>query len=164
MTPIQLPQEIVSLLNERIGDEYQAHYLYACAANWCNDKAYFKAAKFFEKEAINELEHAKKLEDFIVSWNVKPTIPQVKTKFDFSNLVDVVSKAYEIEYDLYQKYNETSKKIFIKDITTFDFLGWFRDTQRTSVAEFSDLLNALELIDVEDKFQVLYFEQTYFNE
>jgi len=164
MTPIQLPQEIVSLINERIGDEYQAHYLYTCASNWCKDQGYFKAANFYFKESQNELEHAKKLQDFLTDWNCKPTIPQVKTKFDFSGLVDVINKSYEIEYDLYQKYQEASKKIFIKDLATFDFLGWFRDTQRTSVAEFADLLNGLELIDVEDKFQILYFEQTYFNE
>ena len=164
MTPIKLSEEIITLLNERLGDEYQAHYLYTNAANWCNDQAYFNAAKFFEKEASSELDHAKKLEDFMVSWNIKPVIPQVTTKFYFSSLPGIIEKAYQIEYDLYQKYNETSKKIFVKDITTFDFLGWFREIQRTSVAEYSVFLNALELIDKENKFQVLYFEQTYFGE
>ena len=31
-----------------------------------------------------------------------------------------------------------------------------------AVGEYSDLLNALNLVDSNNKFEVLYFEQTYF--
>ena len=54
ITPQQLLPEVVGLLTDRIGDEYKAHYFYKNAANWCREKAYFKAATFFEAEAANE--------------------------------------------------------------------------------------------------------------
>ena len=52
--------------------------------------------------------------------------------------------------------------ILVIDPSTFDFLEKYREIQNESVIEFSDLLNALDLIDKTDKFQLLYFEQTYF--
>ena len=59
------------------------------------------------------------------------------------------------------KYNASSAKLFTSDLTTFDFLQVYRTGQKESVVEYNDLLNALELVDKNDKFQVLYFEQTY---
>jgi len=40
VSPISLPQNIVSTINERIGDEYTAHYFYRNAANWCREVNY----------------------------------------------------------------------------------------------------------------------------
>ena len=59
-------------------------------------------------------------------------------------------------------YNSDSHDVFQDDLTTFDFLQQFRDIQRESVVEFNDLINASNLVDKKDKFQVLYFENTYF--
>lgn len=163
LEPVKLDQTVVSILTERIKDEYTAHYYYRNAANWCADANYKKATKFFEDEANNELEHAKKLQDYITSWNVIPVIPPVDPKMaNFKNLVEIINGAYKLEYNLLVDYNDSSSKLFTADLTTFDFLQEFRVIQKESVAEYSDLLNALNLIDVNNKFEILYFENTYF--
>jgi hypothetical protein len=59
-------------------------------------------------------------------------------------------------------YNQSSSALFTTDLTTFDFLTNYRTIQKEAVIEYSDLLNALMLVNHTDKFQVLYFEQTYF--
>jgi hypothetical protein len=59
-------------------------------------------------------------------------------------------------------YNKDSHSVFQDDITTFDFLEEYRKIQRESVVEFNDLINGANLVDKTDKFQILYFEQTYF--
>jgi ferritin len=164
LKPIKLPEDVVNILNERIRDEYTAHYFYRNATNWCKDANYVKAAKFFEEESNTELEHAKILQDYITSWNVIPTIPPVNPGVSsFKNLVEIVNSAYKMEYNLLVDYNETSSKLFSIDLTTFDFLQQFRTGQKESVSEYSDLLNALELVDVNNKFEILYFENNYFN-
>lgn len=163
LEPIKLDESVVNILTERIRDEYVAHYYYRNASNWCVDANYKKAAKFFEDEANNELEHAKKLQDYIVSWNIIPVIPPVDPKIaSFNNLVEIINGGYKLEYNLLVDYNESSSKLFTADLTTFDFLQEFRKIQKESVAEYSDLLNALNLIDVNNKFEILYFENTYF--
>lgn len=161
LKPHILNNETVKLLTERLGDEYMAHYFYNAAANWCAGVGYQKAAKFFAAESMNELEHAQKLQKYLVDWNVTPVIPKVETHKDFATLVDVIEGSYKIEYDLYQEYLADSKTLFVSDLATFDFLEEFRTIQRESVAEYSDLLNALELIDVNSRLDLLHFEEMY---
>ena len=160
--PKRLSDEIVSILESRLADEYTAHYFYMNVANWCNGVGYFKAGAFFAKESDGELEHAKGIQDYLVKWNVFPKIPTVKTEYPITGLPEAIKEAYALEYDLYQKYNENSKKILSKDPSTFDFLSKYRTIQTDSVAEFSDLLNALELINPSNKLDLLYFEERFF--
>jgi ferritin len=55
-----------------------------------------------------------------------------------------------------------SQSIFAIDLATFDFLQEFRQKQTDSVIEYSDLLAALELININNKLDVLHFEEIYF--
>lgn len=161
-TPIKLSEQVIDILTERIKDEYLAHYFYRSAANWCKNVNYKKAAEFFENEASSELDHAKKLQEYMDDWNVKPVIKKTETNFEFENLIDIINNAYQMELGLLKSYNQSSSQIFTNDLTTFDFLQEFRELQKSAVIEYSDLLNALLLVDYNDKFQLLYFEQTYF--
>ena len=158
----KLSEKTIKLLTDRIQDEYKAHYLYRAAANWCHDANYMKAAKFFDDDANTELEHAQVLEKYMTDFNIIPKIPTAKTDFTFKGLPDIIFQAYEVELNLMKAYNSISHELFQEDLTTFDFLKYFRDIQKESVVEFNDLINGLQLVDMNDKFQVLYFEQTYF--
>lgn len=160
--PNTLPAEVETMLNARLGDEYAAHYLHKNAANWCTGANYPKAAAFFEGEAAAELEHAAKIQAYLNQWNLIPQIPAVPTQVTFSSLVDVVNKAYQIEYDLFEKYSADQQALFGVHQATFNFIQTYVDSQTESVAEFSDLLNALELIDPTNKLDLLFFEDKYF--
>jgi hypothetical protein len=67
-----------------------------------------------------------------------------------------------MELGLMKAYNKDSQDLFSSDITTFDVLTEFREIQKGAVVEYNDLINATNLVDKNDKFQVLYFENTYF--
>lgn len=163
MLPHTLGDETVKELNSRLEDEYHAYFFYINATNWCRGVNYKNATSFFEGESAAELTHAKKMMDYMSDWNIKPTIEKVDVDYKFESLIDVIEKAYEIEYELLKKYNVTSTKIMSDgDVATFDFLSYFRQVQIDEVREYSDLLNALQLIDTNDKYQVLQFEHLYF--
>jgi len=162
-TPNTLKKEVINLLNTRIGDEYAAHFFYRDAANWCHTMSYKKAGEFFDAEANNELEHALKLQKYITDWDGFPVIPSAPTNRKFNNLAQIIVEAYDMEYGLFQSYMEISKIIFGVDLATFDFLTFFRTEQTKAVAEYADLLNALQLINPENNFELLYFENQYFN-
>lgn len=162
--PKSLIDEVVKILSLRIEDEYAAHYFYQNAANWCNGVGYLKAGAFFAKEAATELEHSQILQKYLVDWNIQPKLPAVPTEATFTSLVDVIEQAYDLEYDLLNKYTEDSRLLFGIDLITFDFLGQFRNTQTQSVIEYSDLLNALTLIDIDSRLDLLHFEEMYLNE
>ena len=158
----KLDSKTIQILTDRIKDEYIAHYYYIAATNWCKDKNYKKAAEFFNNEADDELVHAKGLQEYMTDFNIIPVIPQAPTSHSFDGLVDIIYGAYKVELALMKEYNKNSQELFASDITTFDFLKKYRNIQKGAVVEYNDLINAIDLIDKTDKFQVLYFEQTYF--
>lgn len=161
-SPKTLADQSVKILTDRLRDEYTAHYFYRNATNWCAGVGYVKAAAFFAKEAESELEHAMGIQKFLVDWNVEPLLPSIKPNIQFTDLIDIVNKAYAMEFGLFDAYCKNSTELFLKDINTFDFLTGYRNTQNNAVIEYSDLLNAAMLVDTNNKFEVLYYEQTYF--
>jgi ferritin len=162
MKPKSLPAEIVQAMEARLKDEYTAHYIYRNAANWCKNANYPKAAAFFEAEAMDELEHAKSLQDYMTQWNILPQIPVSPVPNNFTSLIDIVNAAYSFEYGLLESYSELQNALDKTHPASFNFIQGFVNIQNESVAVFSDLLNALCLIDVNNKLDLLIFEERYF--
>lgn len=160
--PRTLPSEVEDLLNTRLGDEYTAYYFYRNAANWCKNANYKKAAAFFESELSAELEHSKGIQDYLTQWNLIPRIPSVPTFLEFTSLPDIINKAYGIEYRLLEKYSSDQKMLADVHPATFNFIQKYVDIQNGEVEEYSDFLNALCLIDINNKLDVLIFEERYF--
>jgi ferritin len=163
MTPVKLPSEIVNLLSERLDDEYAAHYFYRQVVNYCENVGYLKAAEYFKGEAEDELKHAEAIQKYLTDWNVQPALAPIPAPQKVSGLVDIIEKAYKMEYSLYDAYEEISMDIFNKkDLCTFDFLQTYRTIQRLAVAEYSTFLNQLETIDKENKNWIYEFEKRAF--
>lgn len=159
----KMDKEIVDVLTPCIKSEYDAFYFYRAAANWCRGEGFEKAASFFEGEANDELTHAKKLEDYITDWNVLPQLPPIpKPQISFSGLMEIITLAYEMEYELYELYEEVSDKVLKKgEHCTYDVLGFFRGVQNASVIEYSDKINMLEGVSG-TKFELLLLEDKLF--
>jgi ferritin len=162
ITPKTLDGGIVAALESRLKDEYTAHLIYKNAANWCKNVGYIKAASFFEAEAADELTHAQKLQDYMVQWNVLPQIPVSTVPNNMKSLIDCINTAYNFEYNLLQSYSQIQMEVDGMHPATFNFVQEFVDIQNQSVADFSDLLNALMLVDYNNKLDLLMFEDKYF--
>ena len=162
VSPRTLPEGVEDLLNTRLGDEYTAYYFYRNAANWCKNANYKKAAAFFESESSGELEHSKGIQDYLTQWNLIPRIPEAPTFFGFEGLVDIINKAYTLEYGLLEKYSGDQKMLSQIHPATFNFIQKYVDIQNGEVEEYSDLLNALCLVDINNKLDILIFEERYF--
>lgn len=160
--PITLDPAVVSCLESRLGDEYTAYYFYRNAANWCRNANYAKASAYFDAEAKSELEHAQGIQDYLLNWNHQPAIPQVETKTNCTSLVSIINHAYKMELGLFKAYSANQREILQDDPATFNFIQGYVTIQTDSVAEYSDLLNALRLINPDNKLDLLYFEQEYF--
>lgn len=67
--------------------------------------------------------------------------------------------------ELYDLYIESAKDIFdMNELGTFQFLQQFIQIQNDSVIEYSDMLNLLEGVNTDDKFQLLKLEEEIFGE
>jgi ferritin len=162
ITPKTLDASIVSALEARLKDEYTAHLIYKNAANWCKNVGYVKAGAFFEAEAADELTHAQKLQDYMIQWNVLPQIPVATVPNTMKSLVDCINGAYTFEYNLLQSYSQIQLEVEGMHPATFNFIQEFVDIQNHSVGVFSDLLNAIVLVDYNNKLDLLMFEDKYF--
>ena len=160
--PKTLPAEIVGALEARLKDEYTAHYTYRNAANWCKNMNYKAAAAYFEGEAAEELEHAEGIQNYMTQWNCLPQIPAITCPNGFTSLVHIIGHAYDIEYKLLQDYSHLQHSICEAHPATFNFIQKYVDIQNESVASYSDLLNALDLINIDSKLDILVFEGRYF--
>jgi ferritin len=162
MEPRTLKKETIKYLTARLHDEYAAHYLYRSAANYCYNVGYEKAAKFFDKEAEEELTHAKIIQKYANGWNVYLVMPEIEDTPMFDSLIGVVEGGYGVEVALLDSYGEDAMDCFeMKDLATFTFLQQFIDIQTKAVAEYSDKLNALKLIDTKNKLDILYYSNKY---
>ena len=164
--PETLNRKTIEALFIRLNDEYTAFYFYRSASNWCKNVGFFKAAEYFANESADELKHAYGIENYLVDWNVDVLQPFLNPpKVNFLNLVDIIEKAYNLEFSLYQGYEITSQEIISRnEFSTFDFLSKYREIQTKSVAEYSDMLNTLDGVDIRDKFQLLLLEENLFGE
>jgi ferritin len=162
MTPNKLEQKSVNTLLPLLTSEYDAFYHYRALSNWCANVGYFKAAEFFAKESEDELEHAKKIEKYLVDWNVTPMLPAViEPRLTYDNLLEGIESAYKMEYQLYEQYEKAAEKIFSEDICTFGLIQEFLKVQLSAVAEYSDKLNVLEGVEP-TKFNLLLLEKKIF--
>lgn len=165
MKPEVLSKEIVELLNIGIQKEYEHSYFYQSISNWCNSVGFVEAGAYFLKESNEELEHARRFQNFLIDWNVTPQLPTNKTPriLEFKNLQHCIEEVYNNEIDLYEEYNDISMKIFkIGDLSVFDFMQFYRDAQKQSVTTYSDMLNKFEGIDPNDKFKVMLLQEKLF--
>jgi len=160
--PETLPKEIVAILLHRLQDEYNASHFYRAVSNYCKGVGFEKAAAYFAEESADELVHAKKIEDFLVDWNVEFPLPAVKATGMCKGLCEIIDEAYKIEFSLYEAYEDDSIKAFeLGDTCTFDLLQFFRGVQTKSVAEYSDMINMLEGVEP-TKFNLLLLEDKLF--
>ena len=77
-------------------------------------------------------------------------------------MVQAINEAYVFEYNLLVSYSELQNDFDKTHPASFNFIQGFVNIQNESVAVFSDLLNALNLIDVNNRLDVLMFEDKYF--
>jgi ferritin len=160
--PTKLGNDIVAMLMPRLKDELTAMYTYRSIANWCENVGYLKAAEFFAKESEDEGKHAKIIEKYLTDWNIIFPLPELgEPKKDFKSLLEAIEVAYNLEYQLYEDYEETSRKIFPKDLCTFNFLNQFLKIQTEAVAEYSTKLNMLQGVEP-TKFNLLMLEKKLF--
>jgi ferritin len=158
----RLNPQTVSFLQDRLADEFAAFYLYRNAANWCANRGYEKAAKYFANESHDETLHAQRIEKFLTDWNVQPSLPPIEAPESFISLPDVIEKAYEIEYDLLQSYSKNAYVVMNADPSSYKLFQKYMKIQVVSVAEYSTLLNKLELIDRSNPYQIYMFEKKEF--
>jgi ferritin len=154
-------EKIAPSIIQFIGLEHDARVFYRNAANYCENVGYDKAAAYYAQEAISEAEHAVTLQTYLNDWGVRFTIPATAQGGIFTGLGDIVAKAYDIEADLYKRYDTAAKSAMGVDTSAYQLFSKMLNIQYESVAECRTLVDKLALYN-DDKTGIKLFEHESF--
>lgn len=122
-----LNKKVHKLLNSQINAEIYSAYLYLDFANIFASKGLKGFAHYYNLQAKEELEHAEKMRDYVLSNGEKVSLeainkPQVKSE---DNL-EILKQALEHEEYVSSLINNIySASLEVKEYKTVEFLNWF---------------------------------------
>lgn len=141
-----LSRKIIDLLNFRINAEEESSRIYLAASLSLEDKAYFNAAKLYRKYSNEELAHADKAREYLLSFNILPeTRPIQSVKTDYEGLVDIIYATLDHEALVTQQCKELAKAALDEqDFLTFNLAQFYLAEQQEEMMKSFDLMNHLE--------------------
>ena len=126
-----LSTEIAQTINNQIGDEFNASYLYLSMSAYCNSIGFRGFAKWLRKQSEEEIGHGMKLIDYMNDQFSRVELQQIYApEKTFGSLTDMMEQALlheqEISDGLYLLYGQAGEE---NDYTTQNFLDWFIEEQ-----------------------------------
>lgn len=143
----RLLPEINEILNLQIANELISSQLYRAISCWLNDKGWVEAAKYFFKSADEELEHMRKIYQYLFDKNCKAKVPATKEIIeDYIDIKDILEKSLEHEIGVTLNWENISNLAKEKnDNSTYLFAQWFLEEQKSEEDKFRYLLNKCNL-------------------
>jgi ferritin len=147
----RVSKKIKERLDYQIKVEVEASQIYRAMAQWCDFKGYHNAASYLSRHAEEEMQHMKKVQSYMQDRNCMPTTPSmIKPASEFTDLVDVIKKAYEHEKFVSDTYQEFAKIACMEgDYITHAWMQWFLKEQIEEERKFSNILDKIEMMKKE---------------
>lgn len=142
-----ISDKIIELLNFRIQKEEYSSRLYQAISVCMEYKGYTGAAKLFNKYSQEELSHAKWAYDYLLSLDIRPTVPALDAPpEEFEGLVQVLELAYQHEIEV----TEECKQLAITAQKENDYmtLALAQKYLTEQIDEISKTVNWLDRVEV----------------
>ncbi|MEG2198368.1 MAG: ferritin-like domain-containing protein [Malacoplasma sp.] len=141
-------KEIYKLLNDQWNKEIASAYIYYEKAALVRDIGMFNYYDFLKKSGDDELAHAQKFYDYMISVDSLPKVndyirPNVSTT---SSIMETTKLLYDHEVNVSNSINIISKfALEINDFGTFEFIQWFVKEQVEEEAKFLNIIKLAKL-------------------
>lgn len=138
-----IPPTVLSELNRQLNHELFAAASYHALSIWCMAQNLTGFAEFFEKQAGEEREHAKKITDHILDRCCVPQLTSLAAPTqEFGSLIDVAAKALEMEQANTRGINAVFEAaVAAKDYPAQVLMHWFINEQVEEESWSSELLD-----------------------
>ncbi len=148
---------MLKLLNRQVDLEIFSSNQYRQMSAWCEMKGLLGCAAFLKAQAEEELDHMRKLWDFINETSGPARMGALEApKADFESVIEVFESGLAHEKKVTAAINEMVElALSEKDYATFNFLQWYVTEQVEEEALFQTILERMHLIGAEDR--GLYF-------
>jgi len=144
-----LSQTICEAINRQINMEIHSAYAYFAMASYCKSVELCGSASWLEKQAQEELGHAKKFMDYLLDRQSKISLGAIaKPQTEFSCLSQVFELALKQERSVTASICEImGQAIAEKDYATQGLLQWFINEQTEEEATADSILNKLKALE-----------------
>jgi ferritin len=156
-----LPAACVSIMNDRLADEYAAERFYVAASIWCDVEGFKCASDYFVDEYHDERRHEHRIQKEMSNYGILATLPQVQAaQPSFNDLKDIVKQAYEMEYKLCEAYQKAVLDVQNEYPACADFFMYFVKVQKKAVVDYAEIMKKLDGID--GKFELIEISKKVF--
>ena len=153
-----LSKKVLDALNEQINKEIYSGYFYLGMSAYAASNGLPGVANWFYGQWKEELEHAKKMFDYVHQSGTRVTLKAIDVPpQDFSSAADLFEKTLNHEKKVTGLINNlVDVARGENDKATEDFLQWFVSEQHEEEALFSSIIDKLKLLGSENN-QGLFF-------
>jgi len=152
-----ISKKMEEALNQQIGLEGYASFLYLSMATWFDNEGLEGCAKFMTRQSDEEREHMMRIFDYmneVDAFPLTPAIAQVPHHFDSPQ--KVFEKVYAHEQKVTKSIHDLLKIAKDEnDYTTENFLQWYISEQREEENLMRSILDKIKLIG--DSPMTLYY-------
>jgi len=144
----RLEKQVLYLLNKQIRNEFQSSFIYRETSAWLDDSGWIGGSKLFAKYADEELDHAKKIYQYIFEKNCKAITPSDLGNIEllYTSIKDLVTKALEHEMQVTADWNTiASVAKDLNDHDTYAFALIFIKEQTEEEEKFRNILFKINL-------------------
>lgn len=135
-------------LNEQVKFEYYSSYMYLSMSAFFAEAGLPGCSRWMRMQSDEELLHANKFFDYILSRGGKVTLQAIETPPNtWKNALDVFQAGLKHEQFVTSRINGLVElALASKDYATHTFLQWFVTEQVEEEESFTDIINQLKLI------------------
>lgn len=152
-----LSEKMEAALNQQIGMEAYASFLYLSMASWCEHQGLEGTSQFFYRQSVEEHDHMMRVFKYVLEMDKRAIVPAVEQPpVNFASIQSIFQDVYAHE----QKVTSAINKLVNlaneeNDHSTHNFLQWYVTEQREEEVLIRNILDRLRLIG--DGPQSLYF-------
>ena len=143
----RLLPEIIEILNLQIANELESSQIYRGMSCWLDDNGWVEATGYFFKSSDEELNHMRKIYNYLFDKNCLAKVPAIKeVEQSFNSIREIVEKSLEHEIlvtSMWEKIANLAKEK--DDNTTYIFSQWFVNEQVEEEQKFRDILFKMDL-------------------
>jgi ferritin len=144
-----LKASVEKALNSQINEEYFSSYLYLSIAAYFESLNLQGFANWMRIQAQEEYIHSMKFYDYVIHAGGKVTLKAIKEpKTNWKSIVEAFADTLEHEQHITDLVNKlTTLSMKENDHATYSFLKWFVDEQVEEMANATQILHELKLVE-----------------
>ena len=141
-----LSKSLEKAINEQINFEFYSAYTYLAMAAYAEDLDFSGAANFFKIQAQEELDHARKMYDYVFQMGGRVTLGAIdRPREEYKGLLEIFEEGLKHEQEVTRRIYEIANiALEEKEHATMSFLRWFVDEQVEEEENFTNLVKKIK--------------------